>query len=376
MKFSDIPGQEIVKDRLRRTVREQRISHAQLFIGPQGTGKLPIALAYAQYINCKNRTELDSCGECLSCVQFSKVAHPDLHFLYPVASTKEVGDKPKSTLFLEHWRKIIDVKKGFFRLNDWYEKIGIETKQGLINVEDANDLIRKLSYTSYESEYKVMIIWMIEKINIAAANKILKMLEEPPDKTLFILISENHELIIPTIVSRTQLVKFPVYKTSEVLSGVMQLTGCEEADARNAAYLADGSLTEAIRLINDDESNSEIFLRFRGWMRACFSGDIQTAFKMSADINGKGREYMKRFLIYGLRVARLCTLNTYGLNTYLNAEGEELEFLTKFTAFINPRNYDLITKEFNDSIHHIERNANGGLVFSDISLKLIKWLKL
>lgn len=376
MRFSDIPGQQQIKDRLRKTVHEQRVSHAQLFLGPAGSGKLALALAYAQYINCHNRTLEDSCGVCPSCLQYSKLAHPDLHFLFPIATTKEVDSKPLSSMFLSHWRKIVPEKKGFFTLNDWYEKIGIENKQGLINTEDCNDLIKKLSYTSYESEYKVMIIWMIDKIHHQGANKILKILEEPPDKTLFILITEQQDLILPTIISRTQLIKFPKYSDAEITQGLIALTGCSQEDAHSAQFMAEGNMTEAINIINEGESHNEIFLKFRDWMRICWKGDVLSASKMADEIKNSGREYMKRFLIYALKVVRNCTLNNFNLTNYINIEGDEKKFVNDFTRFINPSNVNLFQKEFNDAIYHVERNAHGSILFMDMSLKAMKWLKM
>lgn len=375
MRFSDIPGQESVKQRLRKTVHEHRVSHAQMFFGPGGAAKLPMALAYAQYINCNNRTETDSCGACPSCLQFGKLAHPDLHFLYPVATTKEIDSKPMSTMFLSYWRKLVAEKKGFFTLKDWYEEIGIENKQGLINTDDCNDLIRKLSYTSYESEYKVMIIWMVEKIHLQGANKILKILEEPPDKTLFILITEQQEQILPTILSRTQLVKFPKYSDREIEEGLVYLTGCTVEEARNASFMAEGNLTEAINIIHEGESHNELFLKFRDWMRICWKQDIKAATDMADDLKSSGREYMKRFLMYALRIVRYCTLNNFNVTPFINIEGEEKKFVTDFTKFINPSNVHLFQQEFNDAIYHVERNAHGSILFLDISLKAMKWLK-
>lgn len=376
MRFSDIPGQKLIKERLKRTVIEQRVSHAQLFLGPPGSGKLPMALAYAQYINCHNRTADDSCGVCPSCLQYGKLAHPDLHFLYPIATTKEFDSKPLSTMFLPHWRKIVPESKGFFSLNDWYEQIGIENKQGLINTEDCNELIRKLSYTSYESEYKVMIIWMVEKIHHTGANKILKILEEPPDKTLFLLIAEHHELMLPTILSRTQLVKFPKYTDEEIEQGLVMLSGCTATDAHNAKLAADGNMTEGLKIVGEGNSNEEHFILFRDWMRVCYKRDVQSMVKMAAEFNSGGRENMKRFLLYSLRVTRYCALNNLGLSDYVNSDGEEMSFINAFTPYINPKNVHLFAEEFNDSVYHIERNANGLILFLDLSLKAMFWLRM
>lgn len=189
MLFNKIIGQQQVKERLIQTVKENRVSHAQLFIGANGSGKLALAIAYAQYVNCKSRSETDSCGICPSCIKYEKLIHPDLHFIYPIAATKEVK-KPRSADFIESWRSLLIENNYYISLNEWFEKIGIENKQGIINAEDCNSIIKTLGYKSYEAEYKVMIIWMAEKLFHAAAPKILKILEEPPEKTLFILITE------------------------------------------------------------------------------------------------------------------------------------------------------------------------------------------
>lgn len=375
MRFRDIPGREAVKQRLRKTVHEHRVSHAQLFFGPGGSAKLAMALAYAQYINCANRTDTDSCGVCPSCLQFSKLAHPDLHFLYPIANTKEVDGKPMSTMFLSHWRKIVAKNKGFFTLTDWYDEIGIENKQGLINTDDCNDLVRKLSYTSYESEYKVMIIWMAEKIHQQGANKILKILEEPPDKTLFILITEQQEQILPTILSRTQMVKFPKYSDSELEEGLVTITGCSPDEAKSAVIMAEGNMTEAIQIINRGESHDELFVKFREWMRICWRKDVKAASTMADEQRALGREYTKRFLQYALKIVRYCTLNNFNVTSYINIEGEELKFVNDFTRFINPSNVHLFQREFNDAIYHVERNAHISILFLDVSLKVMQWLR-
>lgn len=221
-----------------------------------------------------------------------------------------------------------------------------------------------------------MIIWMIEKIHHTGANKILKILEEPPDKTLFLLIAEQHELMLPTILSRTQLVKFPRYTDEEIEQGLIVLKGCSTEEARNAMFMADGNMTEALKIVEDGSSHDDLFIVFRDWMRVCYSKDVKTAVKMAADFNSTGRENMKKFLLYSLRIARFCTLNNFGLGDHVNTEGEELNFVNSFTPYINPKNVHLFAEEFNDAVYHIERNANGSLLFLDISLKAMKWLRM
>ena len=208
MRFQDLIGQQETKQRLLQSVKEDRIAHAQLFLGQEGCGSLPLAIAYGQFINCTNRSELDSCGVCPSCNKYQKLIHPDLHFVFPTATTKEITKDPISDEFLTIWRTQL-MENPYFGLLQWYAAIGIENKQGSISKNESLEILRKLNMKSYEAEYKVMIIWFPELMNVTAANKLLKMIEEPPDKTLFLLVAENTEYMLQTILSRTQLIKVP-----------------------------------------------------------------------------------------------------------------------------------------------------------------------
>lgn len=376
MKFSDITGQEAIKERLRRSVRDNRVSHAQLFLGPEGSGKIAMALAYAQYINCTARSEEDSCGVCNSCIKFEKIIHPDLHFILPISKTKEITDKPLSKLFLPHWRKLISERKAIFGIKEWYQQIGLENKQGIINTEDCSEIIRTLSYKSYESEYKIMIIWMVEKLYHAAAPRILKILEEPPDKTLFILISEQSDLVLPTILSRTQLVKFQRLSDQELVNALIAHTNCSIEQANEVKYLADGNLNVALRILESGETDQANFEFFRMWMRLCFRNDIREINRLSSDFVALGREKQKNLMAYALKVIRYCMHNQVGSYEQVRAEGEELKFIQGFTPFVHPGNAASLTEEFNKSIYHIERNGNASITFMDLSLKSIKWLNI
>ncbi|MBK6344502.1 MAG: DNA polymerase III subunit delta [Bacteroidales bacterium] len=376
MKFRDITGQELIKERLRRSVRDNRVSHAQLFLGPEGSGKLALALAYAQYINCTQRSVDDSCGTCSSCLKYEKIIHPDLHFIYPVAKTKEVEDKPLSKLFLTHWRNMLTEKKAVFGLQDWYQQIGLENKQGIINAEDCNEIIRTLSYKSYESEYKVMIIWMVEKLFHAAAPKILKILEEPPDKTLFILISEQAEMVLPTILSRTQLVKFSRLSDQHLVEALMTLTSCTGGEANQVKYLADGNLNAARKILETGETDQANFEFFRLWMRQCFRNDIREISRMTSDFSALGREKQKSLMAYALKIIRFCLHNRIGNHQQIRTEGDELKFIRDFTPFIHPLNANRLNDEFNKAFYHIERNGNATIIFMDLSLQSMKWLKI
>ena len=241
MRFSDVIGQSAIKQRLIQSVRENHVSHAQLFLGPAGSGKLPLALAYAQYILCPNRTETDSCGVCPTCQKMQKLVHPDLHFVVPTNTTKSVKSNPESDLFMEEWREFTLKNDGYFNDTDWYAFLDIENKQGYMSVRDAASLLRKLNMKSYEGEYKIAIIWMAEKMRVDTANKLLKLLEEPPEKTVFLLIAEDAEELLATIKSRTTLVKVPAIETSEVEKALMERLQCQPGQAHDAAMISEGN---------------------------------------------------------------------------------------------------------------------------------------
>lgn len=389
MRFSDITGQEEIKQRLRQTVADQRVSHAQLFLGPEGSGKLAMALAYAQYINCKQRTAIDSCGECPSCRKYNRLVHPDLHFIYPINRTKEQDEKVTSKDFLLYWREFLQKNHFYVSLPDWYETIGIEKKQGLINAEEADGINRTLAYKAYEAEYKVMIIWMVEKMNVISANKLLKNLEEPPDKTLFILIADDVEEIIPTILSRTQLVRFGRMNDSEIEKALITNFEIGEDTAGRIAHLADGSFTKAITIYNyqiemeeNDTPETFRFQLFREWMRACYtiSNQLKEYDKLldtvTKIVDDGSREKLKETLSYALNMFHICLQYNVGNHQLARFEGEELEFIKGFSRFIHPANIDLFEKEFNKAIFHIERNTSQVIVITDLSLLISQILRV
>lgn len=374
MLFKDIIGQEEIKKYLVQTVKDNRVSHAQLFFGPEGCGKLALAIAYSQYINCKNRSDNDSCGVCPSCIKYQKLIHPDLHFVYPVAPLKNLK-KPLSRDFIEKWRYITISNNYFLNLNEWYKEIGIETKQGIINKDDCNNIIKTLNYMSYEAEYKVMIIWMVEKLFHSAAPKLLKILEEPPDKTLFILISENQERIINTIISRTQIIKIPKIANKVLIESLKYNTDYSESEIIRVVKIADGNYKAVLRFLEQSEEEQYNFITFRNWMRLCFSNDIIETNEFVKDISRIGRERQKSFFSYSLRIIRECLMLNYSSSYQLHFEGEEETFVRKFSPFVNNISGPVLSEEFNKALFHIERNANPSILFFDLSLKIIKLLK-
>lgn len=377
MLFSQIIGHEDIKAKLIQSVKENRVAHAQLFLGQEGTGKLALAIAYAQYINCTNRGEHDSCGICPSCKKYNALAHPDLHFIFPTTTNKNVKKDPESDLFLAEWREYLEKCETYADLSSWYNALDVENKQGAINVRDAATIMRKLNLKAYEAEYKVAIIWMAEKLNVQAANKLLKVLEEPPEKTLFILISENQEELLTTIRSRTVLMKIPKLTLGEVQNALVNKFGCDYNVARNAAVLANGNWILAQSYINDQEDEKLYFQSFQKWMRYCFRFSASELIDFIAnDIKSLGREKQKEFLAYGLNFFHNALLMNNGLSDNVLLPEDEKAFLKNFAPFISNNNIDLITELFEESINQIERNGNASLIFLDDSYKIFNYFKM
>ena len=251
MFFKQVIGQEEIKQRLRNMVQEARIPHAQLFFGGEGSGNLPMAMAMVRYIFCKNRTETDSCGACSSCLKLNKLAHPDLHFVYPIASNKDVK---VSTDVIAEFREAV-LNQPYLNQQDWFNELNAENKQPIIPAEESNEIIKKLSYTSFEGGVKIMVIWQPEKMNHSAANKLLKMLEEPPDDTLFFLVSSNPDQMLSTILSRTQLVKFSLTRDEDIAAALTSTYHCPGEQALNIARMAEGNYREALKIISETDSN-------------------------------------------------------------------------------------------------------------------------
>ncbi|MBU2649818.1 MAG: DNA polymerase III subunit delta [Bacteroidetes bacterium] len=371
MLFRDIPGYAGIKKRLLGTVADGRVSHAQLFLGPEGNGKFALALAYARYVNCRDRNDSDACGTCPSCVKFNTLAHPDLHFIYPVASTSEFKD-PRSRDFIPQWRSYILESNYYPALNEWYERIGIEKKQGIINAKDCNEIIRLLSYKSYESEYKIMIIWMAERLYYSAAPKILKILEEPPDKTLFILISEDQDEIINTILSRTQIVKIPRFEDKDLQELLTRQTQHTEEDIRRAAMASGGNLHSAKSFLEATEREKFNFETFRNWMRLCFKKDIIGIEGFVGEVARSTREELKSLFRYALMVSRNSLLIHYNQNKNVFLPPEEMDFNVKIAPFLQPAVLERFVGIFEEGHNHIERNAYAPLTLMDMSLRIME----
>jgi DNA polymerase-3 subunit delta' len=375
MKFADIPGQEETKIRLIRTVQEQKVSHAQLFAGPEGCGGFALALAYASYINCENRTESDSCGVCKSCIKYNKLIHPDLHFVFPVVKGKKVTD-PVSDSYISEWRELVK-KSPFFTLNKWLDSIEIGNAQGIIPAAEADEIIRKLSLKTFESDFRVMIIWLPEKMHPSTSNKLLKMIEEPPEKTLFLLVTEEPDKIIPTILSRCQLVKIPAFHASDISSYVMAAYGKDSEKADDFGRVSMGNICRAAELSENEDATLSNLDKFKQLMRFAWKRDIVSIINWSEEIAATGREAQKNFVMFSLRLLRenlMLSLNQ-DKNKLVYLTGEEASFSGNFHPFINQDNIYQLTDEFNLVHTHIEANGNAKIIFLDMALKIARLIR-
>ena len=371
MQFKSIIGQQALIEKLITGYNDNRVAHTQLYLGNEGSGALAIAIAFAQYLNCTNKTDDESCGVCSSCIKFEKFAHPDLHFYFPTATNQSVKKDPRSGLFLDDWRTYLSENNAYITQNGWYEHLGIGNKQGYIRKDDANELIGKLSLKAYEAEYKIVIIWMADKMNESASNKLLKTFEEPPDNTLIILIGEKYEQLLPTVRSRAQLFKIPRLTDAEITNQLIK-EGINEDAANNVAMLSNGNWNLAKEINNDAEEIQTNFINFRKWLRLCFQPkDYTELIVFNQEISKLGREKQKSFLNYGLEVIHNTILQNHENGSKIKKAGDELDFSHKFSPFINDTNRQEIYTALNQAIYHIERNAHAGILFSDLSFTIV-----
>ncbi|MCM5662321.1 DNA polymerase III subunit [Galbibacter mesophilus] len=378
MLFSEILGQSHIKKHLTYSADNNRIPHAQLFVGPEGSGVLPMAIAYAQYILCGNNDGENDNGNSACNIKLNNFSHPDLHFAFPVATTDKVKSHPVSSHFLAEWRTFLK-EQPYGNLFDWYQMLEIENKQGQIGVDEAQDIVKSLSLKAYEGGYKAMIIWMADKMNTAAANKLLKLIEEPPNKTFFILIAEDEEQIIQTIRSRCQVLHFPPLAEA-VITEALQKKGLDENTAVKIAHQANGNYNKAIDLVNRDSEDLVFEKWFVVWVRAAFKARgnkaiIHELLSWSEEVAKTGRETQKKFLLFCMDVFRQAMLVNYQAKelAFMDFSVENFK-LEKFAAFVHGNNILEITKELEDAIYHIERNGNAKIILTDLSIKLTRLL--
>jgi DNA polymerase-3 subunit delta' len=375
MNFSQIPGQKDIIGKLIHSVKEERVSHAQLFAGPEGCGSMALALAYAMYISCENRSDHDSCGTCKSCVKYEKMIHPDFHFVFPVIKGKKATD-PVSDNYIEEWRAFVK-KSPFFTINNWLDSIEVGNAQGMIFASEASEIIKKLSLKTFESDFKIMIIWLPEKMHQATSNKLLKMIEEPPEKTLFLLVSEEPGKVIPTILSRCQLLKIPSFSSKDIESYLTKRFNLSPEKAAEISHVSKGNIVRAIELCESEDASLANLDRFKSLMRFAWKRDIISVIGWSEEIAATGREAQKNFISFSLRLLRenlMLSLDQLK-NRLVFLTGEEASFSGKFHPFINQNNIYPLTEEFNLVYSHIEANGNAKIIFLDLALKVTRLIK-
>ncbi len=379
MLFEDIIGLAHIKNHLTTTADNNRIPHAQLFVGNSGSGTLPMAIAYAQYVLCKNtggenKSENEACN-----LRFRNLAHPDLHFAFPVANNEKIKTHAVSGHFMEEWRNFVK-SNPYGSLFDWYQDLGIENKQGKIGVDEAQDIVKSLSLKAYEGGFKVMLIWMAEKMNREAANKLLKLIEEPPNKTLFILIAEEEEQIIQTIRSRCQTLHFPPLPEAEIAEFLIKKENCKQKEALKIAHQANGSYTRALHLLQKNAGDEQFETWFINWVRSAFKakGNKSTVLELiawSEEIAGLGRESQKSFLLYCMDFFRQALMYNYKANSLVYLEPKTKGFQIKnFAPYVHGGNILEINKALEEAIYHIGRNANSKIVLTNLSIKLTRYL--
>ncbi|WP_455672941.1 DNA polymerase III subunit [Phocaeicola sp.] len=369
MLFKDVIGQEEAKQRLIAEVKEGRIPHAQLLCGPEGTGKLPLAIAYARYICCENRGGHDACGVCPSCVKFNKLVHPDLHFVFPVIK-KKAGKDTVCDDYISDWRQFV-MNNPYFSLNHWLKEMKAENQQAQIYVKESDEIVRKLSLKSSQGGYKVMIIWLPEKMNMECSNKLLKLLEEPPAQTVFLLVSEDPDAILQTIQSRTQRFNIHGIEEEEIAKVLQVKYGLQPQDATDIAHRSEGNFLKALETIHLSEENKLFFELFVSLMRLSYQRKIREMKQWSDTVATMGRERQKNLLAYCQRMIRENFIFNFQNRDLVYLSNEEQNFSARFAPFVNERNVMGIMNELSEAQQHIEQNTNPRMVFFDFALKMI-----
>lgn len=372
MRFSEVIGQEKVKARLRQMAADGRVPHAMLFCGPYGCGKMATALAFASYLLCSSHSDDDSCGQCKQCAMLRKWEHPDLHFAFPVIKPKNTPAdyKPVSDDFIREWHQMLG-KGPYFTLQQWMEYLPVENQQSLITVAESDALTRKLSLSSSQGGYKVALIWLPEKMNLQAANKILKLLEEPPRQTVFIMVSEQPEQLLDTIVSRTQRIDFQRLNEDEIFHALVDRRAIDEEQARRVAHIATGDWNKALEELDAGSENRQFLDFFIMLMRLAYTRNVKELKRWSENVAAIGRERQRRMLTYFLRLIRENFMYNFHQPQLNYMTVEEENFARNFARFVNERNVIAISDRLQLAIRDIGQNANAKIVFFDLALQTI-----
>jgi DNA polymerase-3 subunit delta' len=374
MKFSDIPGLTNVKKMLIEAVKSNHSAHAQLFAGAEGALNLPLALAYATYLHCENQGAEDACGSCAACSKNAKYIHPDTHFVFPLSNIKgEKDDERFKADITKSWRAFL-LEQPFGNMDDWCNYYGGEDKQALISREESREIIKTLALKPFESKNKVMIIWQPELMHPSAANGILKILEEPASHTYFILVTNAADKLLPTILSRTQIVTVPLLTDDEVDVYLKAKHQVDDRAAANIIQLADGNINLAVKLIDQQEDNNT--QRFVEWMRACFASNYGSLVTLAEQYHELDKLSQKNMLAYSINMMRETLLHNSGAHAINRTRGEEREFVQKFSKVLDVDKIEKSFKLLNDAGLHLERNGSAKMIFLDLSLKIARTLKV
>ncbi len=376
MKFAAIIGKQSVKKNLINTVKTGRVSHAQLFHSQTGSGALALAIAYAQYILCQNKQEDDSCGSCFSCKQIQNFSYPDLHFVYPIVKQESKPKEPVSADYLDEWKELMS-SNIYFDPMQWSTQMGAEKKLASISKFESDNIVKKLLLKSYSGFEKILIMWLPEKLNGTAANKLLKLIEEPPAKTFFILVSENTEAVLQTITSRCQKTLIPSYSPTEITAHLVSELSVQESAAQVIATLSKGNLAQAIALGGDSQKYQNYSLHFRDWVRYCFKADVKSIFKWVDESSKMDRDSSKDFLLFALNSFRDALQANLGLTDGNSALFNRASFSLKdFSKYTHLANIPKILELLSEASYEIERNGNPKIIYSDVSFKLANLLRI
>lgn len=369
MLFKEVIGQSSLKEHLVDEIQQDKISHAQFFLGKMGYGGLPLALSFVQYILCSNKSSNESCGECSSCHKVEKLQHPDLHFSFPTVQTVS----KTSTPLLEEWRDQIK-QNPYFDLKTWVKRIDSKERKPIISVHESQEIVKKLTLKSFEGGYKIMLIWMPEEMKVECANKLLKILEEPPKDTLFLLVGESSDKMLQTILSRTQIVNIPRLDIDDVANFLKNNKGQHGEGALSVASRSDGDLIETLELISDHEESETLYKLFVQLMRVCYKKDVIPMMDWADAISMATKGTQKQFLKYALHMFRQSILKNYTDDQLTRLSSEEDDFLKNFARFISGNNLADFMKTFDDAYYELERNANPKIMFTYLCFQVMRYI--
>lgn len=373
MYFKDIIGQESVKSRLILSANQGIVPHAQLFSEPSGAGAFPLALAYARYLNCKHRSATDSCGTCSSCKKFDQLVHPDIHFVFPIILSKE-KKKEICDDYLPEWRQFVS-ENPYFDIDKWVNYMGTHSTQALIPVKEASEIISKLSLKPLEAAYRCVLIWMPEKMNEESSNRLLKLIEEPPINTIFLLITENPDQIISTIISRTQRISIRGIEKDAIAEAMESKYALSAQDAIQVASMSQGSMIKAMEMISLNEEKAFYLDLFISMMRNSWTKNVKGMKEAAETFASLGKEKQKNFFAYAQHMIRENFIYNIGNPSLIALNQNESTFSTKFAPYVNERNVEDLVSELELAERHVTQNVNPRFVFFDISLKITVLLK-